>query len=135
MFAEKFKQLRLQHHLTQAEMGQRLSVDPSRISRWEHDELPTIHMVKRISKEFAVDALQWLGKEDLDRASSEPVQADALRIVHLEQEAEPDPGMNKRDERSLRAFIKLGIRYFKKKLKKTKKKKALDRKPLGGEGK
>jgi len=81
-FSEELKNLRLRLKLTQSEMAHMLHVDPSRISRWEHDEVPTLENVMRISKTFDVDALQWLeSTEDHDQCEETPTEGP--RLVHM----------------------------------------------------
>lgn len=55
-FSEELRKLRHEQKLTQAEMAFKLHVDPSRISRWEHDEVPPTQMVERIGTTFGVNA-------------------------------------------------------------------------------
>lgn len=60
-------------------MAFELGVDPSRISRAEHDEHPSMHLVERISTVYSVDAFAWLNEE------AEPAEqqgASTLRIAH-----------------------------------------------------
>jgi len=83
-FAEELRKLRHDLKLSQSAMADRLHVDPSRISRWEHDELPPLNMVERISTTFGVNAHEWLHE------SQQPPSADAPasepRVVHMKSE-------------------------------------------------
>lgn len=84
-FSEELRKLRHEQRLTQAEMAFKLHVDPSRISRWERDELPPLSMVERISATFGVNAHEWLHESpqqpNADASVSEP------RLVHMKHES------------------------------------------------
>jgi len=84
-FSEKLRKLRLGQKLTQAEMAFKLHVDPSRISRWEHDEIPPTQMVERISKTFGVNAHEWL-HEEVPKSPQESATMEP-RVVHMKSEA------------------------------------------------
>lgn len=87
------KDLRSSLNLTQCEMAHKLHVDPSRISRWENGEQPTLDNLQRIGKVFKVDTLKWLEVEEreaLDHA--EPTTGP--RVIHMkdapQHSSEPD---------------------------------------------
>lgn len=84
-FSEELRKLRHEQKLTQAEMAFKLHVDPSRISRWEHDEVPPTQMLERISTTFGVNAHEWL-REEVPKSPHESATA-APRVVHMKPEA------------------------------------------------
>ncbi|MBK9148675.1 MAG: helix-turn-helix transcriptional regulator [Flavobacteriales bacterium] len=83
-FAEELRKLRNDQKLSQSAMAYKLHVDPSRISRWEHDELPPLNMVERISTTFGVNAHEWL--HDSQKAPSADASAIEPRVVHMKPE-------------------------------------------------
>ncbi len=91
-FAKELRKLRHDQNLTQAAMAFKLHVDPSRVSRWEHGELPPLNMVERISATFGVNAHEWLHE------APQPPAADALanepRVVHMK----PEPTRSEDDD-------------------------------------
>lgn len=84
-FSEELRKLRHEQKLTQAEMAFKLHVDPSRISRWEHDEVPPTQMLERISKTFGVNAHEWL-REEVPNSPHESATMEP-RVVHMKPEA------------------------------------------------
>jgi len=97
-FSEELKNLRLRLKLTQSEMALQLHVDPSRISRWEHDEVPTLDNVMRISKTYNVDALKWLD-DDPTQLPDEVPPAEGPRLVHMSG-TRTDPNEDRSEWRS-----------------------------------
>lgn len=85
MFSEELKALRIRLGLTQQAMADRLNVDRSTYCRWEHTERPPAYVLERISKEFEVDAWNWVRPEEPATTETGP------RVVHLRnEEAEED---------------------------------------------
>lgn len=82
-FAKELRKLRHDQNLSQAAMAFMLHVDPSRISRWEHGELPPLHMVERISATFGVNAHEWLRESP---PPPEAAPANEPRVVHMKPE-------------------------------------------------
>lgn len=112
-------------------------MDQSTYSRKERDNDPKPEFLERIKKFLGVDPTPWLS--DDGRAPAAP-DGDALRIVHLEDGAAPGKKpkkkrkarLSKRDERSFRAFIAMGVQYFKLKLKEEEKRRKRPSDSRGG---
>lgn len=94
LFARKLKELRQLHKLTQDQMAARLGIDPSRISRVEHDVHPSSLLIERLYKVFGVHAHEWLSEEEI---TDEPLPEILPRVVHLRsasaQEQNDDVGL------------------------------------------
>ncbi|MEZ4756333.1 MAG: helix-turn-helix transcriptional regulator [Flavobacteriales bacterium] len=74
-FGQKLKKLRQENNLTQAEMAERLCVDPSRISRWEHGEEPSRRVLEQLQKVFHVNAYALLSDPAASDSEGPPASA------------------------------------------------------------
>lgn len=101
MFAQKLRELRLSHGLTQAEMAARLCMSQSAYSRLEHNEHPQRHHIERINHEFGVDTCKWLAPSDDDHA---PAKSEGIRVVHLS--IAPNPSNDDFDDRWVDRFAR-----------------------------
>lgn len=81
MFAKRLKELRQDLGLTQAEMAHRLNIDASTYCRWEQKVKPPIHIIERISKQFNVDAFNWVERDN--GHGSEQADVSKPRVVHF----------------------------------------------------
>ncbi|MBK9147651.1 MAG: helix-turn-helix transcriptional regulator [Flavobacteriales bacterium] len=79
-FGEKLKKLRIDLGLGQKEMADRLSIDVSTYSRWEHKERPAMHVIERVSKVFGVQAIDWIREPE---ATDADPSVQRPRVVHL----------------------------------------------------
>ncbi len=95
-FGEQLKKLRIELGLGQKEMADRLSIDVSTYSRWEHKERPAMHVIERVSKVFGVQAIDWVREPE---ARAEEAPSAGPRVVHLKSENDAthaDPHENER---------------------------------------
>jgi transcriptional regulator with XRE-family HTH domain len=80
-FGEQLKNLRRSLNLGQKEMADRLNIDVSTYSRWEHKERPAAHVVERVSKVFLVDAWAWVREEK--ETTEDDVSPTGPQIIHM----------------------------------------------------
>jgi|GEM_PF-1953171 len=93
MFAEKLKELRKDHGLSQTEMGQRLHLSQPAYCRLEHNEHPMPHHIERINKVFGVDASAWLEPMDPPMHGENDPQ---VKVVYLK--GSPAFGSDEQDD-------------------------------------
>lgn len=83
--AENIRKLRLQKHLTQAQLGERLRVGTSIISGYEtQDRLPSISMLIKLAAEFNVTIEYLLGinkNKTIDVSDLDDEQITAINTV------------------------------------------------------
>lgn len=64
-FAERFKELRLEMHLTQNEIGAQIGVTQSTIAKWEKGDIePSFIVFVKICRYFKTSSDYLLGLED-----------------------------------------------------------------------
>ncbi len=138
MFTRKLRELRETLKLTQKQMAKRLAMEQSTYSRKERDDHPKAEFLERIKKFLGVDPTPWLSD---DGSSPHPVE-EPLRIVHLEEpptskrmgKKKRTGKLSKRDERSLREFIAMGVQYFNRKMRDEEKQRDRPKDPSAGGG-
>ena len=65
IFAERLKELRLEHNLTTTQLANALGIRDSSISRWENDVVsPSVEALYDVAKYFNVTADYLIGLED-----------------------------------------------------------------------
>ncbi len=84
-FGEQLKNLRRSLDLGQKETADRLNIDVSTYSRWEHKERPAAHVIERVSKVFQVDAWAWV--RDEEETVEDDVSPAGPHIVHMNNAA------------------------------------------------
>jgi len=139
MFTRKLRELRESLKLTQKQMAKRLAMEQSTYSRKERDDHPKPEFLERIKKFLGVDPTPWLND---DGSSPDPVEGEPLRIVHLEElstskgtgKKKRKGKLSKRDERSLREFIAMGVQYFNRKMRDEEKQRDRPKDPRAGGG-
>lgn len=84
-FGKRLKSLRIQNHLTQAELAQKLGLTKSVISAYENDlRMPSYEVLILIAKTFKVSTDYLLGletKRDLDLSGL--TEAEITAIINL----------------------------------------------------
>ncbi len=64
-FAERLKELRIEHNLSQRELGLKIKVSQAAIARWENNlQIPNIDIAIAVAKFFNVTTDYLLGLED-----------------------------------------------------------------------
>lgn len=70
MFADKLKQLRMEHQLTQSELAKTLNTSASSIGMYEQNRRsPDIELIKKISEYFNVSTDFLLGKSSIKESA------------------------------------------------------------------
>lgn len=106
-FAEKIAELRIQHGLSQKELGDILGVSNKAVSKWENGEsMPKTTTMLKIAEHFEIDVNELMGfssnisndeqsKDELDRLKSENVILSSK--------------LNEIDKRKKRAFVTVAL--------------------------
>ena len=104
---EKIRSLRLQHHLTQEQLADRLGVSYQSVSRWENGvTYPDIELVPAIARCFSASTDDLLGQDDANKRK------------RIKKRISDISDMTEQDSESLTEFIRLcrreqnGLEYF-----------------------
>ncbi|MCB9183085.1 MAG: helix-turn-helix transcriptional regulator [Flavobacteriales bacterium] len=87
MFAERLKQFRREHGLTQADLAHTLHVDASRISRWERGEPMPHQVIDRLNSAYAINAYDWFEQEDPQKQQA--ADQGSPRVIHMNNGTKP----------------------------------------------
>ena len=86
-FSDKIKKIRLDNNLTQQQFADKLSISRSVVAKWEQDRgMPSLDLLKKISKTFDVSVEYLLGENNLDQSlskSDKPVVKKKIEKRHF----------------------------------------------------